>query len=145
MVSKRKWPERAQGNFTPFFGVVTFTFAVIMLLFTAVAGVRFSMGSLVTITALVLWLVATGLSFGFAARPALVRRLGLALGVAGTLLVLPFVVGGLVAVGQGPLPEPRTLTALAAIGLVCGLYAVLAAVALRQELRYREHPESVPA
>jgi hypothetical protein len=144
-VLQSKWPERAGGSFTPFFGVVTFTFAVIMLLFSAIGWARFSPRSLVTVMAIVLCASSLGLSFALAPRPALVRRLGLALGIVGTLLVVPFVIGGLMAIGDEPLPHPEELTALASIGLVCSVYAVFAAVALRTEQRTRQHPESVPA
>jgi hypothetical protein len=144
-VLQAKWSERPRGAINPFFGVVTFIFGVVMLLFVAIGWTQFSLLSLVTLSALVLCLGSLGLAIAFAARPALVRRLGLGLGIAGTLLMLPFVIGGLIAIGEDSLPHPERLTALASIGIVCSIYAVVAAVALRQEQQYREHPASVPA
>lgn len=140
-----QWTERSRASLTPFFGVVTATFAVIMLLFAAIGWTQFSARSLVTLVALVFGVLSIGLTLGFAARPRLVRRLGLGLGIIGTLLVLPFVVGGLIAIGEGALSRPEKVTALASIGIVCSVYAVFAAVALRQEQQTRADPGSVAA
>jgi hypothetical protein len=143
-VSRAKWSDRVQLDLTPFFGVITLTFGVIMLLFAAIGWSRFSGRSLVTIVSLVLSVSAIVLAMVFAARPALVRRLGLGIGIGGTLFAVPFVIGGLMAAGGGRFPDPAKLTALASIGIVCSVYAVFAAVALRQELRCRDDPATVP-
>ena len=136
--------SRLEGSFTPFFGVVTLTFSVIMLLFAAIGWTQFSPGSLVTIVAL--FLCGTGLvaGLGLLVRPDLARRVGLGVGVLGTLLVLPFVIGGLIALGDGRMPHPEKVAALASIGLVCSIYAVFAGVALAQERRRRITPAATP-
>jgi hypothetical protein len=137
-----QWIERTEGGFTPFFGVISFAFAMTMLLFAAIGWAQFSPSSLVTLVAIGLCVLALALTLGFAVRPDLVRRIGLGVGVTGTLLVLPFVIGGLFAILDGRMPHPEKITALASIGLVCSVYAVFAAVALRQEHRRRESPAS---